>query len=157
MISSHMQFIKPNRLQPGDTVAVVSPSWGGPSLFPNIYESGISTLKDKLGLKIKEYPTARMNTEELYKNPKIRATDINNAFADTEVKAIFSTIGGEDSVRILPFLDERIILSNPKIIMGYSDTSTLLQNLNRIGLVTFHGPSIMSGFAQAGNLPEEFM
>lgn len=154
--SSCMPSIKPKRLERGDTVAIVSPSWGGPSIFPHVYESGLKCLQEDFGLKIKEYPTARMKDEELYNNPKLRAKDINDAFEDKEVKAVFASIGGEDSVRILPYLDAVTIRNNPKILMGYSDTSTLLTYCNQLGLVTFNGPSIMAGFSQMGHLPDAF-
>lgn len=150
-----MEYKKPLRLKPGDTVAIVSPSWGGPSIFPHVYENGLKVLKS-FGLNIKEFPTARAGNDFLSKNPEARAKDINDAFADTEVKAIFASIGGEDSVRILPFLNREVIQNNPKILMGYSDTTTLLTYLNQLGLVTFHGPSIMAGFSQAESLPQAF-
>lgn len=150
-----MNYKKPKKLQPGDTVAIVSPSWAGPSVFPHIYEHGLRVLEE-WGLKIKEYPTARATSEMTKNNPQMRAQDINDAFADPEVKAIFASIGGDDSVRILPFLDKEIIVNNPKIIMGYSDSTTFLTFANMAGLVTFHGPSIMAGFAQMGHLPESF-
>lgn len=150
-----MEYKKPLRLKSGDMVAIVSPSWGGPNIFPHVYENGLKVLKD-LGLQIKEYPTARADNDFLSKNPEARAKDINDAFSDSEVKAIFASIGGEDSVRILPFLNKEVIQNNPKILIGYSDTTTLLTYLNQLGLVTFHGPSIMAGFSQAESLPESF-
>lgn len=150
-----MNFIKPSRLKKGDTVAIVSPSWGGPSCFPLIYESGINELK-KMGLKIKEYPTARADANLTYNNPKMRAKDINDAFADKEVKAIIATIGGDESIRILPYLNPKIIKKNPKILIGYSDTTTLTTYCNQLGLVTLNGPSIMAGFSQIRSLPLEF-
>src|SRR5687768_2795347 len=131
-----MKYIKPPKLKEGDTIAALSPSWGGPSAFPHIYENGIRVLRDIFGLNVKEYPTARMSPEKLYDNPKIRARDVTDAFADREVKAIITTIGGDDSIRILPYLNLNIIIRNPKIIMGYSDTSTILTYLNQHGLVT---------------------
>lgn len=48
-----MSFTKPKKLKPGDTLAIISPSWGGPSVFPYIYENGLEILKE-WGLKIKE-------------------------------------------------------------------------------------------------------
>lgn len=149
-------MLKPARLAVGDTVAIVSPSWGGPSIFPRIYESGLEALAN-LGLKIEEFPTARADDRFLFDNPRARAKDINDAFADKEVKAIFATIGGDDSIRILPFLDPLIIRKNPKILMGYSDTTTLLTYINQMGLVTFNGPSVMAGFSQTGSLPKSFV
>lgn len=150
-----MTFRKPPRLNVGDTVAIVSPSWGGPNAFPNIYENGLKVLGD-FGLQIKEYPSAQASDDFLAKNPQARAKDINDAFADTEVKAIFASIGGDDSVRVLPHLDREVIKNNPKILMGFSDTTTLLTYVNQLGMVTFHGPSIMAGFSQAKSLPESF-
>ncbi len=139
--------IKPKKLQKGDTVAIISPSWGGPSVFPHIYESGIEVLK-KLGLKIKEYPSAKKDADYTYNNPEFRAKDINDAFSDSEVKAIFTSIGGDDSVRILPYIDTEIVIKNPKIFLGYSDTTTMNSYFNQLGLVTLNGPSIMAGFSQ---------
>lgn len=150
-----MEFIKPSRLRVGDTVAIVSPSWGGPNVFPHIYDNGLEVLRD-FGVQIKEYPSARADNDFLARNPRARAKDINDAFADIEVKAIFASIGGDDSIRILPFLDPGVIKRNPKILMGYSDTSTLLTYINQMGLVTFNGPSVMAGFSQAEALPQSF-
>jgi len=150
-----MKYKKPEKLKRGDTVAIVSPSWGGPSVFPYIYENGLKVLTG-WGLKIKEFPTARIDATFLRENPKVRAKDINDAFSDPEVKAIFASIGGDDSVRILPFVDKRIVADNPKILMGYSDISTLHVFSNLQGLITFYGPSIMAGFSQMGSLPESF-
>ncbi|GAB6091512.1 S66 family peptidase [Spirochaeta dissipatitropha] len=147
-------MLKPDQLRKGDTVAVVSPSWGGAAIFPDVYKNGIDYLTTYLGLKVKEFKTVQMDPEEVYNNPEIRAEDINDAFRDPEVKAIITTIGGSDSIRILEFLDLEIIKSNPKIIMGYSDATTFLCYLNMHGLVTFYGNSIMAGFSYLLNFPE---
>lgn len=150
-----MHYKKPRRLKRGDTVAIVSPSWGGPSVFPHIYENGLKIL-DEWGLRIKEYPSTRADALYLQDNPRMRAKDINDAFADPKVNAIVTSIGGEDSVRILPYLDQDVIKNNPKIVMGYSDTTTLHTYCNQLGLVTFHGPSIMAGLSQMESLPKNF-
>lgn len=146
---------KPRRLREGDTVAVLSPSWGGPSCYPNVFDLGLDNLRSRFGFRFKEYPTARMDADALYRNPRQRAEDVNAAFADPEVAAIFTSIGGDDSVRILPYLDLDAILANPKILLGFSDTTTLTAYLNRHGLVTYNGPSVMAGFAQMRHLPDE--
>ncbi|TET75689.1 MAG: LD-carboxypeptidase [Candidatus Heimdallarchaeota archaeon] len=147
-----MKFIKPKKLQKGGTIGIISPSWGGPNFFPHIYDEGILVLKE-MGFQIKEYPTTRADPEYLYNNPELRAKDVNEAFQDEEVSAIFASIGGDDSIRLLPFIDEEVIKSNPKIVMGYSDTAILLTFANQLGLVTFNGPSIMAGFSQMRNFP----
>jgi muramoyltetrapeptide carboxypeptidase LdcA involved in peptidoglycan recycling len=74
------------------------------------------------------------------------------AFADPSINAIVSTIGGEDSIRILPYLDLAVIRGNPKIFMGFSDTTISHFACFKAGLVSFYGPSIMAGFAENGGL-----
>jgi muramoyltetrapeptide carboxypeptidase len=70
-----------------------------------------------------------------------RAADVNAMFADRSVQALLTMRGGWGCSRILPLLNYDLIRSNPKIIMGYSDiTSLLLAIYARSGLVTFHGP-----------------
>lgn len=150
-----MDFVKPRRLTENSLVAVVSASSGAPHNFPHVYDRGIKNL-EKMGLRIKEFPTARTDPDFLYENPKARADDINDAFLDPSVKAIISTIGGEDSIRILPYLNEKAIRSNPKVLMGFSDTTTLLVYCNQLRLVTFHGPSVMAGLSQMESLPPSF-
>jgi muramoyltetrapeptide carboxypeptidase LdcA involved in peptidoglycan recycling len=147
-----LEVNKPKKLHQGDKISIVSPSWGGPSVFPHIYEAGIEVLRE-MGLEIVEFPTARASARFLYENPQARAEDINNAFADPDIKAIVTTIGGDDSVRILPYLDTKTIHDNPKILLGFSDSTTLLTYCNQQGVVTFNGPSVMAGFAQLKNFP----
>ncbi len=149
-------FKKPPRLRSGDKVAVLSPSWGGPSLYPPVFDLGLAHLRDLLGVKVQEYPTTRMAVDALHDNPRRRAEDVNAAFADPSIRAIFASIGGDDSVRLLPYLDAETIAASPKILMGFSDTTILLTFANQLGLVTFNGPSIMAGFAQTASLPASF-
>lgn len=137
---------------PGDVVAVVSPSWGGPSLFPHIHERGLAVLR-RWGLTVREYPTTRAPADALERDARGRARDLDAAFADPEVRAIIASIGGEDSLRLLPHLDGARWADDPKLLLGYSDTTTLLVYGFLHGLVTFHGPSIMAGFAQMDALP----
>lgn len=147
--------VKPRHLVPGDTVAVVSPSWGGPSLYPHVYDHGLAVLRD-WGLEVREFPSARAPAERLQRDPRLRADDLGAAFADPSIRAIVPSIGGDDSIRLLPLLDEAVITANPKILMGFSDTTTLLVAGRRLGMVTFHGPSIMAGFSQMTGLPPAY-
>lgn len=146
---------KPARLRPGDSVAIVSPSSGGPSYAPHVFEAGLASLRS-LGLNPIEMPHARSDDKVLHDSPRLRAEDVNQAFADPTVHAIITSIGGDDSVRILPFLDPVSIRHNPKVFMGLSDATTLVTHLNSLGLVTLYGPSVMVGLAQMSSLPAEF-
>ncbi|MBR8844049.1 S66 peptidase family protein [Pseudoalteromonas sp. JC3] len=150
-----MQLRKPKKLNRGDTLAIVSPSWGGPGIFPHIFDQGLANLRS-LGFNIVEMPSARTAADVLFSQPQLRAKDINDAFADPNIAGIISSIGGSDSARILPYLDKSVILNNPKFMMGYSDFSTLTTLLNQWGLVTFNGPSVMAGFSQYHNASAEY-
>jgi muramoyltetrapeptide carboxypeptidase LdcA involved in peptidoglycan recycling len=145
--------VRPPRLRPGDSVAVVSTSWGGPSVFPHVFERGVDVLRRAFSLEVRELPTVRRTPAELWADPRARADDLNTAFADPSIRAIFTAIGGVDSVRILPFLDASLALADPKILVGFSDTVTQLVFYHRAGLVTFNGPSVMAGFAQMESFP----
>ena len=149
-------MIKPKRLKLGSKIAIISSSSGLPYSFPDIYELGLKNLREILGFEIVEMPTARMSREMLYKNPKLRGEDINQAFEDETIDGIITSIGGYESIRILPYLNTDMILKNPKLIMGFSDASTFLSYLNLLGMVTFYGPSVMAGFAQLRNLESDF-
>ncbi len=148
-----MQFVKPPRLREGDTVAVLSPSGAAPNRFPWVYERGLRTLRERFGLQVKEFPTARADAATLARDPRMRAEDVNRALADDTVRGIVASIGGDDSMRILPYLDAEAVRGNPKILLGFSDTTTLLAWGNQQGLVTFHGPSVMAGFSQMDAWP----
>lgn len=69
-----------------------------------------------------------------------KAEDFTNMFLDKEVKAIICLEGGETCNTFIDLLDDNVIKENPKIIMGYSDITVLLQTLyKKTGLVGFHG------------------
>jgi len=151
-----MKMYKPKRLKKGSSIAIISPSWGGPFCYQHIYEKGLERLRE-FGFNIVEYPTAKMDSKKIYENPKLRAEDINRAFKDKNIEGIISTIGGEESIRVLPYLDSNIIKSNPKFFMGYSDITTFNTYFNQLGLVTFNGPSVMAGFAESKKLEDDFV
>ncbi|WP_026674782.1 S66 peptidase family protein [Alkalihalobacterium bogoriense] len=149
-------MIKPRKLKKGSKVAIISPSSGLPYLYPEIYELGLEKIREVLQVEVIEMPTARMSPVQLYDNPALRAEDINECFRDHSIDAIFTSIGGYESIRILPHLDTELIMENPKLIMGFSDATTFLAYLNSLGMVTFYGPSVMAGMAQIGNLPQSY-
>ena len=74
------------------------------------------------------------------------------AFADPTIDGIISTIGGDDSIRLLPHIDLSVVRNNPKVFMGYSDATVFHCICHQAGLVSFYGPSFMAGFAESGGL-----
>lgn len=147
-----MAMLKPRKLNPGDKVATVSPSWGGPSIFPQRYQIGIQQLQKEFNLQVVEMSNTLKDATWLMRNPKARADDLMQAFADSSIKGIFATIGGEDSIRLLPYIDFNVIRNNPKIFMGYSDTTIGHLMCYKAGLVSFYGPSILAEFAENGGI-----
>jgi len=145
-------MMKPSTLRPGDKVATVSLSWGGPAAFPQRYEAGKRQLEDEFGLTVVEMPHTLHDATWLHQHPEARADDLMLAFADSSVRAIVSTIGGDDAIRVLPFIDLDVIRSNPKIFLGYSDTTVVHLACLKAGLVSFYGPSVMAGFAENGGM-----
>jgi len=150
-------ILRPRALRAGDTVALFSPSSGLAARFPRAYEQGVGVLRHALRLKVRELETARADGAWLRSHPRERAADLHRAFCDPEVRAVLATAGGEDVVRLLPFVDPEVFRRDPKILMATSDATPLLALANQAGLVTFHGPSVMSGLAQAGGLPSAFL
>jgi muramoyltetrapeptide carboxypeptidase len=76
---------------------------------------------------------------------KERAEELNEAFHDDKVNAVFCVTGGYGTLRMLPYLNYEMIRAHPKIFLGYSDITTLHIVLNQNSdLVTFHGPMIAS-------------
>ncbi len=147
-----MKLLKPPKLQAGDKVAVVSLSWGGPGTFPHRYEAGKRQLERALNLEVMAMPHTLRDDAWLAQNPQARAEDLMQAFADPSIKGIISSIGGDDSIRLWPYLDLDVIRTHPKILMGYSDTNVTHFACFKAGLVSFYGPAIMAGFAENGGL-----
>jgi len=147
-----MDLLKPPKLQPGDTVAAISLSSGLAAKFPNRYEVGKRQLEKTFDLTLTPTPNALRDDDWLYRNPEARADDLHCALTHPEVKGIFSTIGGYESVRVLPFLDVALVRQYPKVFMGFSDSTTILTFFLNAGVIAFHGPSILTGFAENGGM-----
>lgn len=147
-----MSVIRPKALKAGDTVAAVSLSWGGASVFPHRYEAGKRQLEQAFGLKVVEAPNALRSAAELAAEPALRVADLIWAFENPDIKAVFSIIGGDDSVRILPYVDPALFRDNPKIFMGFSDSTVTHMQCFAAGLRSVYGPSLMAGFAENGGL-----
>lgn len=139
-------------LRPGDTIALVSLSAGLSALFPHRHEAGKRQLADAFDVRVVEAPNALRDNGWLYANPEARADDLHWALANDDVDGIVTTIGGDDSIRTVPFLDLALIRDHPKVFVGLSDTT--VQHLANLaaGIVTFYGPSLLHGFAENAGL-----
>jgi muramoyltetrapeptide carboxypeptidase LdcA involved in peptidoglycan recycling len=142
-----MELTKPARLERGDRIAVVTPSWGGPAEFPAVYAAGRHALELELGLEVVEMPHALADAAWIARNPEARAEDIHRAFRDPSIRAVVTSIGGEDAIRLMPYLDLSAIAANPKVFLGFSDTTVLHFACLKAGLASFYGPNVMPGLA----------
>ena len=143
-------MIKPKRLKRGDKIAIVSLSWGGLGDDALIHKYYIAKerLENDFGLEVTCMPHALKGSEFVAKNPQLRAQDLMDAFQDPSVSAVFCAIGGDDTIRTLSYMDLDIIRNNPKIFMGYSDTTINHFMMYKAGLVSFYGPSVMCEFGE---------
>ncbi|MER7442113.1 S66 family peptidase [Micromonospora avicenniae] len=136
----------PPKPKPGDRVAVVSPSAGLPAIFPHVYELGLRRLREEFGLEPVEYPTTRMAGAD----PRDRARDLTAAFADPSITAVLATVGGDDLITVTPHLDDEVLRANPKPYFGYSDNTNVLNHLYRLGVVAYHGGSVLVHLGRSG-------
>jgi muramoyltetrapeptide carboxypeptidase LdcA involved in peptidoglycan recycling len=134
----------PAKPRPGDRVAVLSPASGLPELFPQPYELGLRRLTEDFGLVPVEYATTR----RMGASPKDRAADIHAAFADPTIRAVFTSIGGDDQITVLPYLDRELIRANPKPFFGWSDNTNFLAHLWNSGIVGYYGGAVMAEFGR---------
>jgi muramoyltetrapeptide carboxypeptidase LdcA involved in peptidoglycan recycling len=115
--------IKPRCLRPGDRVAAISLSTGWPSVYPRAYQDGKRQLQEVFGVELVESRHALADNHWLAAHPESRAADLMEVLQDPAIHGIISTIGGDDSIRMLPFLDYSVIRQNPKVFIGYSDST----------------------------------
>ena len=122
-------MIFPAKLEQGDVIGLVAPS--SPVDSDRIDECIV--LLQNMGYRVKEGASCRKTYHGyLAGRDEERAKDINDMFADKDVKAIFCLRGGNGSVRIMDLLDYEMIKQNPKIFVGYSDITNLLMAFNTL-------------------------
>lgn len=129
----------PNKLKLGDWVSVIAPSNA-------VTEDDTKFLKET-EKKFNKYGINVIYGKNIYSNilgygasPREKADDLNEAFANKNVQAIFCAKGGENSNTIFEYIDYELIKKNQKIFCGFSDSTFLLNIVyEKTGLVTFHG------------------
>ncbi|RAH80042.1 peptidase S66, LD-carboxypeptidase A [Aspergillus japonicus CBS 114.51] len=145
--------ILPPALRPGDTIALVSPSARLNSILPTPLHRGRCFL-ESLGFRVRIIYTPFPEPSSIADSIRIRTAELHTAFGDPTIQAIICTIGGQHANELLPHLDYALIRANPKIFVGYSDTTFLHYALeSRAGLRTFYGPSLLTDFSDVQPLP----
>jgi muramoyltetrapeptide carboxypeptidase len=137
-------LIKPCALSPTKAIGVVAPS---EPITPELLELGVKTLTAK-GYRVKLGSHINSRIGYLAGIPSERADDFHSLLKDDDVGAIFFAAGGYNSAQLLRLLDFELIKTHPKIIMGLSDSTSLLNAIHGMtGLVTFHGPVVQYNFS----------
>lgn len=143
----------PKKLSAGDTIGVIAPS---DPVLPDMAErlrEGCDYLRSQ-GFKIKYGANLFANALGFSATPQEKADDLNAMFGDPDVDAIICAQGGETANTTLSFIDWGLIRKNPKLFLGISDITVLLNAIyQQAGLVTFHGNDILWGF---GNNPTPY-
>lgn len=126
----------PKKLKPGATIGLAAPGFAVSEKKLN----QIVLFLEQQGYNV--FQTGRIGQYGYFSNTdKNRATDLNELFANPSVDAILCVRGGYGCTRILDLLDYNTIKKHPKIILGFSDITALLQAIKaKTGLIGFHGP-----------------
>ena len=141
-------MIKPPRLRPGDTVAVIAP--GGVVHDRAAHDRSVSAL-EALGYRVRLGQSVAACSRYFAGDEELRRRDLLEMFMADDVRAIFCSRGGYGVTRLLPLLDPVALAAHPKIFVGYSDVSPLLIALvQRGGMIAFHGPMVAADFGRGG-------
>ncbi len=136
--------IIPERLHPGDTIALIAPASAPPD--PKMVDESMAALKE-MGFKVKLGRNVRKRWGFLAGKDQERAADLMQAFTDRKVHGIICLRGGYGTPRLLPLLDYQAIHNNPKVFIGFSDITALhCAFLKKSNLLSFHGPMAASHF-----------
>ncbi len=140
-----LEVTKPAPLRKGGKIGIVAP---GGAVRDDWLEAGVDALM-RAGFYVELAEGIQERKGYLAGNQKIRAKALQSFFQRQDIDAIFCARGGFGSIQLLPLLDEKIIRLHPKIFVGYSDASILVNwFLLKCGLVTFHGPMVAMEVAQ---------
>jgi muramoyltetrapeptide carboxypeptidase len=138
--------IKPRALHSGDTIGIVAPA---SSFKRDEFEAGCEALRQ---VGYKPVYNESIFAHDLYfaGSPERRVQELEEMFQRDDVKAIICARGGYGANYLLPLLDLPKLAAKPKIIVGYSDITSLMTYFyDAAGLVTFHGPMVAKDFAKA--------
>jgi len=127
---------KPRALKPGDTIRIVTP---GSPIAAGWMAAGIAQL-EAAGFIVEMAEHAFDSAGYVAADPATRAADLQGAFMDPNVDAVFCSRGGYGCSHLVPVLDFDAIAAQRKIFLGFSDITVLHLALNRRGLPTLYGP-----------------
>jgi len=132
--------IYPPPVRKGETIGLVAPA--GSLISKDNFTAGINILESQ-GFKVKFNQKILSTKGYLAGSDQERANDFNRLWSDNEVKALVAARGGYGCLRMFDLIDLKQIRKEPKILIGFSDLTVLLNAIHKkTRLVTFHGPVI---------------
>ena len=130
--------IYPHALKQGDKIGIVAPS----SHYDAPLLNDAKKLFENKGFELVFHPQTKERYGQFAGTPAQRAEAIHDYFKDDSIKAIFCLSGGNGAIHLLDLLDYGLIKANPKVFIGFSDATILLNAISaKTGLTTFQGPS----------------
>jgi muramoyltetrapeptide carboxypeptidase len=154
-----MPLVRPRAISPGDTVAVVSTSWGGAGLLAERFHRGVQAL-ESLGYKVRVMPHALGTTDGVRGwvsgTREERLQDLHAAFEDPEVTCVLSAIGGgpqRSAIGRGRFRDHPLQPKGLLWLLGHHDAASAVHE--RTDLVTFYGPALLPEFGEIGGPDRE--
>ncbi len=131
---------QPAPLKPGDTIGIAAPA--GLPHNPADFHKGAALLQE-MGFRVK-FPRDGWQGSEfswLAAEEKERAAEFNRLWTDPEIAAIIALRGGFGSLQLLELLHWRAIAANPKLLIGFSDITVLLNVISSTtGQICLHAP-----------------
>lgn len=139
-----MAKVIPPKLQKGDEVRVIAPA-RSLSMIGKESQKIANQRFEELGLKLSFGKHVSESDGFVSSSIESRISDLHEAFADKNVKAMITVIGGFNSNQLLDYINWDSIRKNPKIFCGYSDITALSNAIfAKTGLVTYSGPHYSS-------------
>lgn len=143
-------MVKLKKLQKGDKVAILSPSFAAPGRWTHVYELGLQRVREIFELEPIKFPA----TKKIGASAEERTNDLVSAFEDKNIKAVISSLGGNDQITYIKNLPKEPFINNPKPFFGYSDNTHFENFLWLNGIPSFYGGSLFVQFAEQGKMNE---
>jgi muramoyltetrapeptide carboxypeptidase len=137
-----MTRIKPPALRPGDLIGIVAPA---SNIKIEMLEEGCREL-ESLGFRTLYRPDIATSYRYFSGTDDRRVDEFLEMLQNPDVRAIFCARGGYGCSRIIPYVEPKLFRTNPKIINGSSDITSLLMHVDRGGLTGFYGPMVATAF-----------
>jgi len=143
-----MKFVKLAKLEKGDRVAILSPSFAAPGKWPHVYQYALQRVKEVFDLEPIEFPA----TKKLGATAEERSKDLINAFENKKIKAVIASLGGDDQVTYIKNLPQKPFIDNPKPFFGYSDNTHFINHLWFCGVPAYYGGSLFTEFGMQSQM-----